>query len=63
MDEYRRLSHTIQTLICFIILLFITDKESVQRLLVPFEKLGKTAFEFYGSNVTTIFLYKICVPI
>ncbi|GGI36953.1 DUF418 domain-containing protein [Staphylococcus capitis] len=46
-----------QTLIYFIILLFITDKESVQRLLVPFEKLGKTAFTNFMAQMLLLYFF------
>lgn len=46
-----------QTLIYFIILLFITDKESVQQLLIPFEKIGKTAFTNFMAQMILLFLF------
>lgn len=46
-----------QSIIYFILLLFITDRESVQRVMTPFEKLGKTAFTNFLVQMIVLDLF------
>ncbi|MCI2774022.1 DUF418 domain-containing protein [Staphylococcus petrasii] len=59
-----------QSIIYFVLLLFITDRKSVQRVMTPFEKLGKTAFTnflvqmiFLDLFLTFVFPYPHPTPL